>query len=118
MECTVPNEIHSPVLDREHLPVALQSQSPRGDYIGDPTTGAMQPMFLPSQEDDVIHVAQVILAMELLFHVMVQVGQIEVGQELTGVIADGDAGMRIIVDYPPEEPKYPLVLNAVLEFLH
>lgn len=100
---------------RADAPVALDLQAPRADDVADPPEGSPEPGLGPSDDDDVVHVAEVPLAVVLLLHVVVQLAEVEVGEVLAGVVAYREPRAGVLVDYGPAQLEDVPVLDPALE---
>ena len=100
---------------RADAPVPLDLQPPGADDVADPLQGSPEPGLGPSDYDDVVHVPEIPLAMVLLLHIVVQLAEVEVGEVLAGVVADGQSSVGVLVDYELAQVEDVPVLDTALE---
>ena len=88
------------VLQREDLRLAVQAQAQRLDVLLDPLEDLPEQQLVAADDVEVIHVTAIDEA-EVIPQPVVEVVQIEQGEQLARLVADRDAGVWRAVDYEP-----------------
>ena len=91
------------VLEREDLRLAVQAQAQRLDVLLDPLEDLPEQQLVAADDVEVIHVTAIDEA-EVIPQPVVEVVQIEQGEQLARLVADGDPGVWRAVDDDPEQP--------------
>lgn len=91
------------ILEREDLRLAVQAQAQRLDVLLDPLEDLPEQQLVAADDVEVVHVTAIDEA-EVIPQPVVEVVQIEQGEQLARLVADGDPGVWRAVDDDPEQP--------------
>lgn len=91
------------ILEREDLRLAVQAQAQRLDVLLDPLEDLPEQQLVAADDVEVVHVTAIDEA-EVIPQPVVEVVQIEQGEQLARLVADWDPGVWRAVDDDPEQP--------------
>lgn len=98
------------------LPISFQPQPILSELVCDLTTDAVKFLLVPAKNHHVIHVAQVILRMKLLFDIVVNIRDKEVCEHLRKQHTNRQA--VTLMQNHADEVEQPAVFESMFEFHH
>ena len=89
----------------------------------------MQKLLVRTEDNDVVAITEIILHSQFALHIMIQQTEVEVAQQLAGVVTDGQSrtittdnahqGLhhRLVLDFAAEASDQHVLVDGVIEFL-